>query len=250
MAKKSDSYNNLIDLCLKMAEDPEFSGNAKAQFSRILTDYFFEEEKNANRNMELFLENIEPPPFLDGLASIFDISVDDLRAYVEGASFNESLAGKIMLSQQYLKAFHPHHAPSFNKLPEDVRFELMDAVKEKNAAIISAYEKMLVDRDADKKRKIMTLVALILKNIHLKSGAPFNKLPRPAEEIIGATFHNTGDVFTASQKQIADLQDDTKIKQMIKTFFMVKQFKDITGISEMFKEELERYRKRTIIARS
>ena len=56
-------------------------------------------------------------------------------------------------------------------------------------------------------------------------------------------------MFTASQKQIADLQDDTKIKQMVKTFFMVKQFKDITDIAEMFKEELERYRKRTIGAR-
>jgi hypothetical protein len=31
---------------------------------------------------------------------------------------------------------------------------------------------------------------------------------------------------------------------------MIKQFKDITGIAELFKEELERYRKRTIIARS
>ncbi|MBN2161092.1 MAG: hypothetical protein JW807_17020 [Spirochaetes bacterium] len=250
MTKKNGSYNNLIDLCLKMLEGQEYAGNAKAQFSRIMTDYFFEVEKNANRNMELFLENIEPPSFLDGLKSIFDISIDDLKAYVQGSSFNDSISGRIMLSQPYLKAFHPHHAPSFNKLPEDVRFELMDAVKEKNAAIISAFEKMLVDRDADRKRKVMTLVALILKNIHLKSGAPFNKLSRPAEEIISATFHNTDEVFTASQKQIADLQDDTKIKQMIKTFFMVKQFKDITGISEMFKEELERYRKRTIIARS
>jgi len=48
---------------------------------------------------------------------------------------------------------------------------------------------------------------------------------------------------------MADLLDDTKIKQMVKTMFMVKQFKDITGIAEIFKEELERYRKRTVLAR-
>jgi hypothetical protein len=69
------------------------------------------------------------------------------------------------------------------------------------------------------------------------------------EEIIRSTFHNTDEIFTASQKQMADLQDDTKIKQIIKSFFMIKQFKDITDIADLFKEELERYRKRTIIAR-
>ena len=49
-----------------------------------------------------------------------------------------------MLSQQYLKAFYPHHAPSFNKLPEDVRFELLDLIKERNETILTAFEKMLV----------------------------------------------------------------------------------------------------------
>ncbi len=153
-----------------------------------------------------------------------------------------------MLSQQYLKAFYPHHAPSFNKLPEDVRFELLDLIKERNESILKAFEKMLVDREADKKRKILTLIALILKNIHLKTGSPFNKLSRPAEDIIRDIFSHTDEVFSATQKQITEIKDDTKIKQIVKTFFMVKQFKDITEISAMFKDELERYRKRTIIA--
>ena len=110
-------------------------------------------------------------------------------------------------------------------------------------------KKCWCDREADKKRKILTLVALILKNIHLKTGSPFNKLPKKAEDIIRGIFSHTDEVFSASQKQIADIQDDTKIKQIVKTFFMVKQFKDITEIAAMFKEELDRYRKRTIIAR-
>ena len=249
MAKKGESFNNLIDEYLKMVEDPEHSASAGEQFVKMLMEYFFFNEKNENRSVELLLGNIEPPPFLSSSTTLFDMNIDDLRSYVQGSSTTDSLAGRIMLSQQYLKAFYPHHAPSFNKLPEDVRFEVMDTIKEKNETIITAFEKMMSDRDADRKRKILTLIALIIKNIHYRTGAPFNKLPKNVEEIIRETFHNTDEIFTASQKQMADLQDDTKIKQMVKTFFMVKQFKDITGIAEMFKGELERYRKRTIFAR-
>ena len=250
MIKKGESYNNLIDVCLRMVEDPELSGNTKDQFLRLMTDYFFLNEKKENRNLELLLSNIEPPSFIGAAKTILEIPIDELRSYVKGNTTNDSLAGKIMLSQQFLKAFYPHHSPSFNKLPEDVRFELMDAIKEKNETIISAFEKMLMDRDADKKRKVITLVALIIKNIHYRTGAPLNKLSKTVEEIIRSTFHNTEEIFTASQKQLADLQDDTKIKQTVKSFFMIKQFKDITGMAELFKVELERYRKRTIIARS
>jgi hypothetical protein len=246
MATKNGSFNNLIDAYLKMREDPECPVSVREQFVWIVGEYFFKQEKEANRNFELFINNMESPAFLDGMKSLFDISMEDLASFVRGTTFNDSLAGKIMLSQQYLKAFYPHHAPSFNKLPEDVRFELLDLIKERNESILSAFEKMLVDREADRKRKILTLIALILKNIHLKTGAPFNKLPKPAEDLIRSIFIHTDEVFTANQKQVAEIQDDTKIKQMVKTFFMVKQFKDITDISAMFKDELERYRKRTI----
>jgi hypothetical protein len=249
MTKKDESFNNLIDRYLKMVEDPDHGATAGEQFVSMLANYFFFNEKNENRSIELLLGNIEPPPFLLSATTLFDMNIDDLRTYVQGSSTGESLSGKIMLSPQFLKVFYPHHAPSFNKLPEDVRFELMDAIKEKNETIITAYEKMMNDRDADRKRKVLTLVALIIKNIHHRTGIPFNKLPKTVEDIIRDTFHNLDEVFTASQKQMADLQDDTKIKQVVKTFFMVKQFKDITGIAEMFKGELERFRKRTIFAR-
>jgi hypothetical protein len=250
MLKKGESYNNLIDVCLKLVEDPELRGKAKDQFIRLLTDYFFLNEKKENRSLELFLSNLESPSFIGEAKTVLEIPIDKLSSYVKGNTINDSLAGKIMLSQQFLKAFYPHHAPSFNKLPEDVRFELMDAIKDKNENIIAAFEKMMTDRTADMKRKVITLVALIIKNTHKRSGAPLNKLSKSVEEIIRSTFHNTDEIFTASQKQMADLQDDTKIKQIIKSFFMIKQFKDITDIADLFKEELERYRKRTIIARS
>jgi len=249
MAKKGESFNNLIDEYLKMVEDPGHAGSAGEQFLAMLMNYFFAGEKNENRSIELLLGTIEKPAFLSSAATLFDMKIEDLRSYVQGSSTSDSLAGKIMLSPQYLKVFYPHHAPSFNKLPEDIRFELMDAIKEKNETIIAAFEKMMSDRDADRKRKVMILVALIIKNIHYRTGAPFNKLPKHVEDIIRETFHGADEIFTASQKQMADLQDDTKIKQVVKTLFMVKQFKDITGIAEMFKGELERYRKRTIFAR-
>jgi hypothetical protein len=231
---------------MKMQDDPERPATAREEFVWIIGEYFFKQEKEASRSFELIINNMESPAFLDGVKSLFELNMEDLTSFVRGTTVNDSLAGKIMLSQQYLKAFYPHHAPSFNKLPEDVRFELLDRIKERNDNILSAFEKMLVDRDADRKRKIITLIALILKNIHLKTGAPFNKLPKPAEELIRGIFIHTDEVFTASQKQVAEIQDDTKIKQVVKTFFMVKQFKDITGTAALFKDELDRYRKRTL----
>jgi hypothetical protein len=249
MVKKDDSFNNLIDEYLKMLEAPDNPGSAGEQFNRLIADYFFINEKNENRALEQLLEKIEPPGFLGSAKSIFDMDLENLRSYVRGTSTGESLAGKIMLSQHYLKSFYPHHAPAFNKLPEDVRFELMDAIKDKNETIITAFEKMMSDRDADRKRKVLTLIALIIKNIHYRTGIPLNKLPKNVEEIIRENYQDADDVFTASQKQLAELQDDRKIKQVVKTFFMVKQFKDITGIADMFNAELERYRKRTIAAR-
>lgn len=248
MAVKNGGVNNLIDVYIAMRDNPELGKDVREQFHWILGEYFFKQEKESNRNFELFINNIESPAFLGSLTSLFDISLEELSTFVRGTTVNDSLAGRIMLSQQYLKAFYPHHAPSFNKLPEDVRFELLDLIKERNETILKAFEKMLVDREADKKRKVLTLIALILKNIHLKTGAPFNKLQKPAEDIIRGIFSHTDEVFSANQKQIAELQDDTKIKQIVKTFFMVKQFKDITEISAMFKDEMERYRKRTLNA--
>jgi len=249
MVKMDGGYNNLIDVYLKLESDPAFLGDIASQFMRFMSDYFFEKERRSSRNIELVINSIPPPTFLSGVRTVFDIDMEGLRKYVMGESINDSLAGRIMLSSHYLKAFFPHHAPSFGKLPEDVRFELMDLIREKNEAILAAFKKMQVDRAADRQRKILTLVALILKNIHLETEIPFNKLPRPADEIIRSIFRHSDQVFSADQKQTADLFDDSKIKQLIKTFFIVKQFKEITEIAALFRNELERFRKRTVSAR-
>jgi len=245
MASKESSYNNLIDESMKLMDDPECAGRADIQFVRILSRYFFAQEAAENRGFELFLNNLEPPSFLKDTPSLLSIDMASLTSYVNGTTLNESLAGRIMLSTQYLKAFYPHHPPSFNKLPEDDRFELLDKIKQKNAAIIAAFQKMKLDREADCKRKVLTLVALIIKNVHHRTGSPFSRLPRPAEEIIRSVYRCADEVFSASRVQMAELKDDTKVKQLVKTFFAVKQFKDIAEIADMFKQELERYRKRT-----
>ena len=155
-----------------------------------------------------------------------------------------------MLSPAYLKAFYSSHPPSFSKLPEDVQFELIEKVKKKNDKLIEAFQKMMKDREADKKRKIITLIALIIRNIHLKSGRPLNKLQKSAEELISSIFLNTDEVFVASQKQLSDLNDDSKVKELIKSFFKVMQFKEITEIADIYKVELDRYRKRGLKASS
>ncbi len=248
MPDNSSENSNLIDVCLNLEGEKANSGSVRDQFSKIIGECFFKDEKSASKNIELVINNLPPPSFLSQDNTIFNINMEELKAYILGGSFNESLAGRIMLSSAYLKSFYPHHSPAYAKLPEDVRFELMDAIKAKNETILAAFQKMLVDRNADKQRKILTLVALILKNIHFKTEAPLNKLPKPAEEIIRSIFNNTGEIFTAHQRQMADLSDDVKIRQLMKAFFTVRQFKDLAEFAGIFKEELDRFRKRTLSA--
>jgi hypothetical protein len=244
MVQKPKTYNNLIDLCINLESDSEFSGKADHMFNHLLSNYFFDFEISTNKNFELFLNNFDPPPFLKNKKSLMDINIDDLAGYVNSDTINNSLSGKIMLSPQYLKAFYSHHTPSYSQLPEDIKFELIDKVKNKNSAIISAFEKMFTDKEADKNRQIITLVALIIKNIHLKSGRPLTRLSKPVDEIIRSIFQNSDEIFKAADKQIRNLKDDSKIKQIIKAFFPIKQFKELNEISDLFKTELERFIKR------
>ena len=244
MQKKAETYNNLIDICIEYEEDPELEGDAQKMFNRLLSGYFFRYEVSESKAMEFFLSDFSPPPFLEGAGTLYNIDVDELRLYVQGGMINESLAGSIMLSPPYLKSFYANHPPSFSKLPEDIKFELIENVKEKNEQIIYAFEKMVADIDADRKRKIVTLAALILKNIHHRSGRPMNRITRPVDEILSSVFHDADEIFTATQKQVTDLKDDTKIKELVKTFFVVKKFREITEITDMYKGELDRYKKR------
>lgn len=241
MAKKSESFNNLIDFCVGIESNPELQGKTEMIFRTILSDYFFKTESAENKKMEAFFNEVELPSFLKNCSSIFEIDVEKLKNEIEDGMINETLCGRIFLSQSYLKTFHSNHPPSYSKLPENLKFELMDEIKAKNSLIIFAFEKLRNDLEADKNRKISTLIALIIKNIHLKTGKPLNKISKPVNEIISSLFIHGNEIFIANQKQLSDIKDNSKIKELIKIFFPVRQFKEISEITEIYNKELERF---------
>ncbi len=250
MSGKSERYNNLIDVCIALEEEPEGTLVPVEMFKRLLRDYFYRKEIENSRNLEQLIEKIPLPGFLESMNSIFDIDVDELRSYIESDMINNSISGKIMLSPNYLKVFYPQQPPSFSQLHEDAKFEIMDRIKDRNDCIISAFEKMLLDREADRNRTVLHLVALIIKNIYRRTGRPLNKLTRKAEDIIRSIYNNADETFTASMVQVSDLNDESKIKRIIKEFFKIKQFQDIKELSDLFKKELDRYRKRALKAQA
>ncbi|HSV96182.1 MAG TPA: hypothetical protein VLM75_04515 [Spirochaetota bacterium] len=243
MARK-ETFHNLIDICIQMEENPDLAGDARAMFRKLLEEYFFKSDVYDSKRVAFLIENMTLPDFLGEHRSLIEIQMDRFREFIEGDTINDSLAGRIMITADYLKAFYPHNPPAFNKLPPDVREELLRKVKTRNQLIIDAFEKVMVDRTADRSRKVITLVALILKNIHRKTGLPLNPPVAPAETVIRGIFKNCDDIFNAKQRQLAELNDDTRIKEVIKAFFTVKKFQDLAGTTRLFKAELDRYRKR------
>lgn len=241
-------YDGLINKVIELTEDSEGETDAGKMFSKLLCNYFFEEEYAESKKFQGFLSDFEPPSFLNGVGSIFDTDMDQLKNYINGEMANDSLCGRIMMSKPYLSAFYPDSPPDFNSLPDELKDELFQKIKDTNGKIIYAFEKMLSDLNKDKNRKILTMVAMILKSVHYKTELPFNKLAQPAEAIIRSVFNNPDDVFTAKEVQVRDLGDDTKIKQLIKTFFKIKAFSEIAEIAGLYREELESYKKRTIFA--
>lgn len=244
--KIDESFNNLIDQCIEYEVNPEYTGQPDAIFRRLLMDYFFRKDVEVSKAMENFFEKFEIPGFISNLQSILDIDINELTSSINGETLNDSLCGKIMLSKTYLRNFYPGQDPVFTNLSEDIKFELIDKIKEKNSKIISAFEKLVEDREADKKRKIITLISLIIKNVYKKSGRPFNKNIRSVEGTINSIFPGADEKFTGNQRQMAMLEDDTSIKELVKEMFIIKQFSDIKEVAEMYKKELERYKKRSL----
>lgn len=241
-------FVDLIDFCIEAERDPDISGKGEDVFRRLLIAYFFREETEESKGFTLFLEKLDLPGFLRGCSSMFDVDLDELKKSIDGETTNDSLCGKIMLSTQYLKAFYPHHPPSFSQLPADVKPELLTNIKKMNADIYQAFEKLKKDEAVDRCRKIITLIAMILKRIHVKTEFPLNKLTRKAEDIIREIYEDCDDVFRATPKQLAELRDDTRLKTLIKTFFSIRKFQDISEIAALFKEEFERLKNRTVRA--
>ncbi len=240
---KQESFNNLIDHLLVLEENPELR-DSEIMFRKVLSDYFFKQKTEDNKNFLFLLEEFTVPDFIKNLNSLIDVNIDEFVSYVNGEMVNDSLCGQIMLSKVYLKAFYSEHPPSYSKLPSDVKMDLIGMIKDKNGIIISAFEKIKMDMEADKGRKIEGLVALILKNIFQKTARPLNKLEKPANEIIEGSFPKYDEIFTAAQGQIGELTNDANIKSLVKLFFKIKKFDDIIEISDLFKAELDRYIKR------
>jgi len=240
-----ETFNNLIDIVISFDEDPDIAGSAATMLKMILIDYFFHTLTDESKNLQQVIKNLKLEGPVTEKPSLLEVTTPDLQPLLDGESINDSLCGKIMLSPAYLKVAYPHHNPSFNKLPSEDKGELINAIKEKNDAIMKAFEKMQRDIDAARNRKVLTLIALILKNVHMKTGLRLVKHDQNAESIIRGIFSNCDAVFSASQGQLADLNDESKIKDAIKAFFVIKKYSEIREISDLFKNELKRFTKRT-----
>jgi hypothetical protein len=243
-----EKFDSFIDFCIAAEEDPENAGKIEDVFLKALTWHFFYEESDASRSMEQFFSTIQVPEFIRKLRSILDVNMDELTTFVQANTINESLAAKVFLSAAYLKFFQPHHPPKFTKMPEEVQNELLKKIKGKNGQIIAEFEKMKFDRAADKSRSILSLVAMVIKNIHIRNEMPLNTLQKPAADLISSIFPGSDEVFRGSQKQMVNLSDDRRIKDIVKLFFNIKNFNDMSAASEMFKKELEKLRKRALLA--
>ncbi len=246
MGAQTGNYNNLIDVCITLQEEPQLQGDMGAVFVRLLTDYFFNREIEDSKNLELFFKNFKVPEFIRVSGSMLKIKILDMKSYIDGKMINDSLSGTIMFSSQFLKAHYPQHPPSYAKLPEDIKMDLMDRVKQKNSEIKDAFEKLDLDIKAVKNRKVMTLIALILKNLHYMKNLQFKNLEKPMDELIASHFNNTDVVFTASPGQCADIGSKGKIQDLVKLLFIVRKFQEINEISEAYTREFERFKKRTI----
>ncbi|HPA73371.1 MAG TPA: hypothetical protein PKY31_13940 [Spirochaetota bacterium] len=242
-------YPDLIDHCIEAEESSGQAGNAVELFRCALSDYFFREETDTSKGFAAFLEKFEMPAFLGKYRSLFEVDIEELRAYVDNETINGSLCGKLFLSAHYLKSFYPHQPPSFNQLSPDVRAEVLNKIKETNREIVEAFEKMKADAEADRNRKILAVVANALKNVHKATEFPLNRLERKAQDIIKEIFPSADDIYTANPRQSAELADDGRTKDLVKAFFAIRKFQDITEISGYFRKELDRYRKRTLRAR-
>ncbi len=238
------TFHNLIDSVVAL----ESQGMKTPEvFRTVLTEYFFRKQSEEKKFLS-FMKGFDFPAFIEVTPSLLDVDMDQFRAYVEGTTPIDSLAGKIMLSKQYLRVFHSNYPSEFNKVPPNDQLELAEEVKNLNQGILSAFEKMKEDRSADMKRTMLTLVALIIKNIHLKNGVVLSQVKGSALEIIRGIIFDADDIYRATQPQNAELSDDLKIKSLIKAFCIVRKTSDLADITAMYREELERYRLRTAAA--
>jgi len=243
-----ESFNNLLDLIIDQESKLKTSKNASEVFRFLMINAFFKKEFFENKSFAFFLEKLEPPSEFNSLASLRDIDMELLHSVINRDSTDKSFAGSIMLSKAYMKNFHPNHPSEIIKVPVDIRLEMRENVLKKNRAIITGFEKMKKDMEADKKRKIITLVALSMKNVKMRTGCPIKNIDGSVDDVIKEHFLNHDEIFTASEKQMTILSDQTVVRNLLKLFFVVKSFNDLKNLNDLFAKEIERFRKRAQLA--
>lgn len=239
-------FDDFIDYCIDSEENSGLKGNASELFRLALKEYFFKKECEESKGFSNFLDKMEIPSCFNGISTLFDVDIDRMRSEIDAEIAKDSLCGKIFLSPAYLKSFYPHQPPSFNQMAPEIRAEVLNKIKETNREIISAFEKMKSDFEVDRSRKVLQIIAFIIKNIHKKTEYPLNRLEKRAQDVIEEIFPSSKEIYTASQKQNAELSDEGRVRDLIKTFFAVRKFQEINEILELYKKELERYKKRTL----
>lgn len=237
------TYLNLIDAIIDIEEQPDSRDPAKA-FARLLCDYFFAKETQESKAIAGILCQL-PAPDAVTQKGLLHLTPGDMLPLVEGPHINETLCARVMLQPAYLKYAYPNHSPSFSKLPPEIKGEFIQAIKNKNQMIIQAFEKLQQDITATKERNMKTLIALILKNIHLKTGIPFANITETVSSLIEKNFVLCNEIFIASNKQIYEINDDSIIKKLLKSMFIIKRFEDLTELSHAFKAEAKRFTRRT-----
>lgn len=237
---RKTTFWNLIDIVIALEEE---KSDRSEVFLKILMEYFFKQECEEKKFFS-FMKGFELPKLFSETESIASIDEHAFEEFVNGSSPADSLCGQIMLSKPYLKTFQQNHQPEFKKLPPDVQLTMLEEIKERNAHIIKAFRKMHEDREADQTRTVLRLVALILKNIQIRTGLPFSQLKGEASDAIREIFRDADSIFEAAPPQIAEMTDDKNIKALIKVFFVIRRNQDLSEIAEYFRKEFERYRKR------
>lgn len=240
------TYKNLLDYILEMLENPDYNGKPAEQFRNLLSSYFFKDESK-EKPIAAFFKTMDIPGIFTSVKSLLEITPESIKPLTDNELPGETIAGKLMTSKQYLKVYYSNHQPDFQKIPPDIRMEILDKIQNKNSSIQSSFVKMNEDIEADKKRTILKLTALILNNIHKKTGIPFNKLDENAETVLRSHIRNGNSLFEGKPADIADIGDESKIKDLIKEFFVIKQHKDLVEYSDLFKMELKRYQRRVKI---
>lgn len=242
------SYNNLLDIIIEQEKQPQYMGNPSELFRYLVMNCFFKIEAEENRQFHTFLERFDIPFGFSTVKSLLEMDVELIRTIINGESIDKSFAARIMFSKIYLKYFQPHHPNDFSKIPNDIKIEMRREAISKNEAIVAGFQKAHDDMNADKKRTVLALIALCMKNINRRTGRPIRNIDMPIADIIREHMPDCDDIFKGSPTQLVLLHDVAVVRNILKRLFVIKSYSELKKVSDLFLEEVERFRKRAELA--